>query len=162
MGFPSVSSGKKICFPMQDTQEMRFYPWVGKIPWRRAWQPTPVFLPGEFSWTEEPGGLKSWTRLSNWAHWANNTKCLSNDSLAQVIRKLGGNAGFWQSILTAWSDPSCSTLQVFSSGWWPVARWASDTLFHMRVFRVELALGKDRYFIKCSCLKEKWILSGNK
>ena len=25
----------------------RFNPWVGKIPWRRAWQPTPVFLPGE-------------------------------------------------------------------------------------------------------------------
>ena len=23
-------------------------PWVGKIPWRRAWQPTPVFLPGKF------------------------------------------------------------------------------------------------------------------
>ena len=22
-------------------------PWVGKIPWRREWQPTPVFLPGE-------------------------------------------------------------------------------------------------------------------
>ena len=25
----------------------RFNPWVGKIPWRRAWQPAPVFLPGE-------------------------------------------------------------------------------------------------------------------
>ena len=25
----------------------RFHPWVGKMPWRRAWQPTPVFLPGE-------------------------------------------------------------------------------------------------------------------
>ena len=25
----------------------RFNPWVGKIPWRRAWQPTPIFLPGE-------------------------------------------------------------------------------------------------------------------
>ena len=24
------------------------HPWVWKIPWRRAWQPTPVFLPGEF------------------------------------------------------------------------------------------------------------------
>ena len=24
-----------------------FDPWVGKIPWRRAWQPTPVFLPEE-------------------------------------------------------------------------------------------------------------------
>ena len=22
-------------------------PWVGKIPWRRKWQPTPVFLPGK-------------------------------------------------------------------------------------------------------------------
>ena len=25
-----------------------FGPWVGKIPWRREWQPTPAFLPGEF------------------------------------------------------------------------------------------------------------------
>ena len=24
-----------------------FDPWIGKIPWRRAWQPTPVFLPGQ-------------------------------------------------------------------------------------------------------------------
>ena len=32
--------------------------WVGKIPWRRAWQPTPVFLPGESPWTEKPGGLR--------------------------------------------------------------------------------------------------------
>ena len=29
-------------------QETRFDPWVRKIPWRRKWQPTPVFLPGEF------------------------------------------------------------------------------------------------------------------
>ena len=36
-----------------------FDPWVGKLPWRRAWQPTPVFLPGESQWTEEPGGLQS-------------------------------------------------------------------------------------------------------
>ena len=35
-------------------QETWFNPWVGKIPWRRAWQPTPVFLPGESPWTEEP------------------------------------------------------------------------------------------------------------
>ena len=27
--------------------------------WRRTWQPTPVFLPGEFHWTEELGGLQS-------------------------------------------------------------------------------------------------------
>ena len=34
--------------------------WVGKIPWRRAWQSTPVFLPGESPWTKEPGGYSSW------------------------------------------------------------------------------------------------------
>ena len=36
-----------------------FDPWVEKIPWRRARQPTPVFLPGESPWTEVPGGLQS-------------------------------------------------------------------------------------------------------
>ena len=36
-----------------------FDPWVRKIPWRRAWQPTSVLLPGESLWTEEPGGLQS-------------------------------------------------------------------------------------------------------
>ena len=29
--------------------------WFGKIPWRRVWQPTSVFLPGESPWTEKPG-----------------------------------------------------------------------------------------------------------
>jgi len=29
-----------------------------KIPWRRAWQLTPIFLLGESPWTEEPGGLQ--------------------------------------------------------------------------------------------------------
>ena len=36
-----------------------FDPWVRKIPLRRAWQPTPLFFPGESPWTEEPGGLQS-------------------------------------------------------------------------------------------------------
>ena len=34
-------------------------PWVGKIPWRREWLPTAVFLPRESPWTEDPGGLQS-------------------------------------------------------------------------------------------------------
>ena len=37
----------------------RFAPWVRKVPWRRDWQPMPVFLPGESPRTEEPGGLQS-------------------------------------------------------------------------------------------------------
>ena len=44
-------------------------PWVGKIPWRRAQQPTPVLLPGEptdrGAWQATVHGVpKSWTRLS--------------------------------------------------------------------------------------------------
>ena len=37
----------------------RFDPWIGKISWRRKWQPTPVFLPITVPWTEEPGDLQS-------------------------------------------------------------------------------------------------------
>ena len=33
-------------------------PWVRKSPWRRAWQPTPVFLAWKTPWTVEPGGLQ--------------------------------------------------------------------------------------------------------
>ena len=39
--------------------KLGFDNWVGKIPWRRAWQPTPVFLPGESPCAEEPGKLRS-------------------------------------------------------------------------------------------------------
>ena len=34
-----------------------FDPWMGKISWRRKWQPIPVSLPGEFH-AGEPGGLQ--------------------------------------------------------------------------------------------------------
>ena len=32
--------------------------WVGKIPWSRKWQPTPVFLPRKFHGQKEPGKLQ--------------------------------------------------------------------------------------------------------
>ena len=40
-------------------QRHRFDPWVGKIHWRREWQPTPVFLPGESPGQRKPGRLQS-------------------------------------------------------------------------------------------------------
>ena len=46
---------------------------VGKIPKRKAWQPTPVFLPGESPWTEEPARLQSTgsQRVGHdWSDWA--------------------------------------------------------------------------------------------
>ena len=47
-----------------------FDSWVVKIPWRRAWQLTPVFLPGEPPWTWEPGGLQSMGSQRVRHHWA--------------------------------------------------------------------------------------------
>ena len=41
-----------------------FDPWVGKIAWKREWLLTPLFLPGELSWTEEPGMSQAWTEES--------------------------------------------------------------------------------------------------
>ena len=48
-GWLSFSHAKwwRICLPMYETLETRDH-WMGKIPWRRKWQPTPVFLPGKF------------------------------------------------------------------------------------------------------------------
>ena len=43
-------------------QETWFDPWVGKIPWRRAWQPTPVFLPGKFHGQRSLVGYSPWGR----------------------------------------------------------------------------------------------------
>ena len=42
-----------------------FDSWVGKMSWRRKWQPTPVFLPGESPWTQEPGRLQSISHFSS-------------------------------------------------------------------------------------------------
>ena len=42
-GLPPMTQQVKNLPAMQEMQET----WVGKIPWSRKWQPTPVFLPGE-------------------------------------------------------------------------------------------------------------------
>ena len=47
LGFPGGTSGKEASCQCSRHWRRTFTPWVGKIPWRRAWQPTPVFLPGE-------------------------------------------------------------------------------------------------------------------
>ena len=43
---------------MQETQVL--YPWIGKIPWRRTQQPTPVFLPGESHRQRSLVGYSPW------------------------------------------------------------------------------------------------------
>ena len=71
MGFPGGASSKESACQCRRCKRWRFDPWVAKIPWRRKWQPTPVFLPGKIPCTEEPGGgtVMGLQRVGHdWAH----------------------------------------------------------------------------------------------
>ena len=61
-GLPCWLRWQRICL---QCRKSRFYPWVRKIPWRRRWQPTPIFLPGESHGQRglasySPWGCKKW------------------------------------------------------------------------------------------------------
>ena len=47
LGFPCGISGKESAWQYRRHKRWRLGPWVGNIPWRRKWQPTPVLLPKE-------------------------------------------------------------------------------------------------------------------
>ena len=59
-GFPGDSVGKGSTGNAGDTGRCKFDPWVRKIPWRRAWKPTPVFLPGESHGQRSLVGYSLW------------------------------------------------------------------------------------------------------
>ena len=80
----------RICLPVKEAQKMQIPPLGQKIPWRREWQPTPVFLPGESLdrealWATVHGVTKSWTRL-NLEH-------------AQDPRNRKGNGVYWRRVM---------------------------------------------------------------
>ena len=62
--FPGDSEGKSICL---QCGRHRFNPWFGNIPWRRKWQPTPVFLLGKSH------GQRSLVGYSPWGHKESDT-----------------------------------------------------------------------------------------
>ena len=47
IGFPDSSVDKESTCQCRRCKRLGFDPWVRKIPWRRTWQSTPAFLPGE-------------------------------------------------------------------------------------------------------------------
>ena len=46
--------------PSANVGDMGFSPWVGKIPWRRKLQPSPVFLPGKSNGQKSLVGYRPW------------------------------------------------------------------------------------------------------
>ena len=70
---PGGPSGQESICQSTRCKRHRFDPWVGKIHWKRKWQPTPIFLPGEFHQQRSlvgysPWAAKSQTRLRDWGH----------------------------------------------------------------------------------------------
>ena len=67
-----------------------FDPWVGKIPWRRKWQPTPVFLPGKSHGERNLAGYSPWvTKSQTWlSYWAHAHILKSVQPLWEYIRSL--------------------------------------------------------------------------
>ena len=61
-GLPRWLSGKESACQCRRCKRYVFDPWVRKIPWRRKWHPTPVFLPGKSH------GRRSLAGNSPWAH----------------------------------------------------------------------------------------------
>ena len=56
MGFLGGSDGKESTCNTGDL----FDPWVRKIPWRREWLPTPVFMPGKSHGQRSLAGYRPW------------------------------------------------------------------------------------------------------
>ena len=56
------ANGEEPACQYRTHKRHRFNPWVGKIPWSKKWQPTPVFSPREFH------GQRSLAGYSPWGH----------------------------------------------------------------------------------------------
>ena len=110
---PGWHSGKESTCQCRRLRRWGFYPWVRKIPWRREWQPTPVFLPGECHgqsslvcyspWGYKESDMTSWLNNSNSVPpcpliWNNrkNLKRSMDHQKAGVLKITGSKLKAWQ------------------------------------------------------------------
>ena len=114
--FPGGTSGKEPACQCRRHKERRLNPWVKKIPWRKEWQPTPVFLPRESAGTEEPGGLQfmGLQRVKHgWSNLARSTHIGDGMGSAylnhwQGVRDPGLLGAFIQSLRLSWRSVCAS------------------------------------------------------
>ena len=60
--FPGRAIREESAYQYRRSKRRRFNPWVRKIPWRRKWQPTPVFLPGKSHGQRSLADYSPWGR----------------------------------------------------------------------------------------------------
>ena len=103
LGFPGGSDGKKSAC------SAGFDPWVAKIPWKREWQSTPVFLPGEFH------GQRNLVSYGPWG--------LKELDTTEHISMHDGRTAMWMCLMLLTCIVPCKVLLVAS---WP-AGFSGDT-----------------------------------
>ena len=86
MGFPGSSDPKESTGNVEDLGSI---PWLGRFPWRRAWQPTPVFLPGESHRQRGLVGYSPWghkeSDKTEWLSTAQQDASVVSDQLFETI-----------------------------------------------------------------------------
>ena len=95
------ASGKEPTCQHRRHKRCGFDPWVGRIPWRRKWQPTLVFLPGE-SHGQEPGGL--WSTGSQRIRHTHKKESDTTERLSMNSQEKGGRRQGEGEELKMWSQ----------------------------------------------------------
>ena len=163
---------------MRGTRRCSFDPWVRKIPWRRKWQPTPVFLPGKSYGQRSLEGYSPWGRKeldtteqrsvsTSTAHWRQGGSA-KGKPVYKSKGRMNGKAG----VTPLPSSPRAASLEGAASPLWvqhqlgtppwlrlPPGRpqlldstlpsWGSSVL--------QLLLVSD--FLTTTCLTNSWALS---
>ena len=76
-GFPGGASDKDPACQCKRHKRCEFDPWVWKIPWRREWQPAPIFLPGESHGQRSLAGYSPWCpKESDTTEWLSTLCCV--------------------------------------------------------------------------------------
>ena len=96
-GFPGGANYKESACHCRRHKRHGFDPWVGKIPWRRAWQPTPIFLPGESHRQTNLAGFSPWSHKESYITEATQHTARQVQG-TQVLAWREDDTGFLQSL----------------------------------------------------------------
>ena len=108
LGFPGAVSGKEAACQCRRHKRDRYDPWVGKIPWRREWQSTQVFGPGEYYGQKSLGGCSTCDHKELVGHYWSD---LARTQAWRILwtEELGGLQSMGsQRVGHYWSDLACT------------------------------------------------------
>ena len=152
--YPGGTSGKEPACQCRRHKRHKFNSWNGKITWRNAWQPTPVFLPGE------PCGLRSLVGYCP-------KGCKESDTTAQVTHTCCYfyffSNDYWNYIIFYWRRqwhptpvllPGKSHGQRSLEGCSPWGHWGSGMSERLHLhFSLSCTGEENGNPLQCSCLE---------